>query len=84
MLMAHPAILRKLVERYEKSQLLHAERGSFETRRRLDDVAYTLCVSTGTQTVEAALATAEQQLTAALADPMPLRTEADPDVRLTA
>lgn len=75
--MAHPTILRDLVERYEALQLLHTERDSFETRRRLEDVTYTLCVSTGTQTIEAALATAEEQLAAAL-------DVTEPEVRLTA
>jgi hypothetical protein len=71
--MAHPAILRNLVEQYEALHVLHAEQGSLETQRRLEDVTYTLCVSTGTQTVEAALVAAEQQLTEALAPVLSLR-----------
>ncbi|MDX3771901.1 MULTISPECIES: DUF5133 domain-containing protein [unclassified Streptomyces] len=68
MLLAHPAILRNLVEQYEMLKVLHAEQGLFETRRRLEDITYTLCVSTGTQTPAAALTVAEQQLNAALTE----------------
>ncbi|MEU3186783.1 DUF5133 domain-containing protein [Streptomyces sp. NPDC006923] len=68
MLMAHPAILRNLVQQYEALQVLHAETNSFETRRRLEDITYTLCVSTGTRVVEDALAVAERQLAGALAE----------------
>lgn len=84
MLMAHPAILGNLVEQYDKLQVLHAEEGTFETRRKLEDVTYTLCVSTGTQTVEAALAVAERQLAAALAGPAPVEHSTGPEVQLTA
>ncbi|WP_329157308.1 DUF5133 domain-containing protein [Streptomyces sp. NBC_01717] len=68
MLLAHPAILRDLVEQYETLQVLHAEQGSVETRRRLEDITYTLCVSTGTHTPAAALTVAEQQLNSALTE----------------
>jgi precorrin-2 methylase len=86
--MAHPAILRNLVEQYEVLQVLHAEQNSFETRRELEDVTYTLCVSTGTQTVEAALAVAgrqldEQQVTDARAGTA-VEQVGGADVRLTA
>ncbi|MYV55000.1 DUF5133 domain-containing protein, partial [Streptomyces sp. SID3212] len=77
MLMAHPAILRNLVERYEELQVAGTAKDSLENRRRLEDVTYTLCVSTGTRTIEDALRVAEEQLSAAL-DP------AEADVRLTA
>ena len=50
MLMAHPAVLRNLVEQYDALRILHAEDGSPEVRRRMDDVSYTLRVSTGTAT----------------------------------
>jgi len=82
--MAHPVILRNLVEQYEALQVLHSEQGSFETRRRLEDVTYTLCVSTGTQTIEAALVVAERQLSAALADPAATVSPTDSAVELTA
>ncbi|MEU5951200.1 DUF5133 domain-containing protein [Streptomyces sp. NPDC047525] len=68
MLMAHPAILRDLVEQYGALKLRQAEQDSQDTRRQLEDVTYTLCVSTGTHTAEAALVAAEEQLTAALRD----------------
>jgi hypothetical protein len=55
MLMAHPAVLKDLIEQYETLRLLHAEDGSSEVRQRMNDVAYTLCVSTGTRDVDAAL-----------------------------
>lgn len=65
--MAHPAILRNLVEQFQALRALHAEKGTPESRRRLEDVTYTLCVSTGTRTAEGALAAAREQLAMALA-----------------
>ncbi len=62
MLMAHPAVLTDLVEQYEALRILHAEKGSPEVRRRMDDVAYTLCVSTGTRDIDAALIAARHRL----------------------
>ncbi|MEW1631604.1 DUF5133 domain-containing protein [Streptomyces sp. NPDC089173] len=62
MLMAHPLVLRNLIEQYETLHILHAENGSPEARQRLEDVTYTLCVSTGTRDIDAALATARRQL----------------------
>jgi len=71
-LMAHPVVLRKLVDEYRALQILHAQDGSPGCRRRLEDVTYTLCVSTGTRTVEDALLAAERRLEAALVDlPVP-------------
>ncbi|MFC7795575.1 DUF5133 domain-containing protein [Streptomyces cinereoruber] len=61
MLMAHPTVLKDLVERYE-TLLPQAEDGSAEAHRRLEDVIYTLCVSTGTRDIDNALATARRQL----------------------
>ncbi|WP_327298990.1 MULTISPECIES: DUF5133 domain-containing protein [unclassified Streptomyces] len=83
MLLPHPAILRNLVEQYET---LVAQGGGqdAETRRQLEDITYTLCVSTGTLTAEAALTAAQQQLTAALADPTTPHNGAAGDVQLTA
>lgn len=60
--MAHPVVLRNLVEQYVTLRTLHAENGSAEVRRRLDDVAYTLCVSTGTRDVDTALVAARHRL----------------------
>lgn len=60
--MAHPAVLRNLIEQYETLEVLQAENGSEEVRRRMDDLAYTLCVSTGTRDVDAALIAARHRL----------------------
>ncbi|WP_069741689.1 DUF5133 domain-containing protein [Streptomyces sp. EN23] len=62
MLMAHPTVLRNLIEQYEVLRVLHAESGGPEARQRMDDVAYTLCVSTGTSDVDSALVAARHQL----------------------
>ncbi|MFD7714217.1 DUF5133 domain-containing protein [Streptomyces sp. NPDC059785] len=62
MLMAHPAVLRNLVEQYETLRVLEADSGSAEVRQRMDDLAYTLCVSTGTKDVDAALIAARYRL----------------------
>ncbi|WP_329453818.1 DUF5133 domain-containing protein [Streptomyces sp. NBC_01497] len=63
MLMAHPAVLQELVEQYETLHTLHAEEGSAEARQRLEDVSYTLCISTGTRSIDTALRAARQRLT---------------------
>ncbi|MGW1465874.1 DUF5133 domain-containing protein [Streptomyces sp. NPDC002308] len=60
MLMAHPVVLRGLVDRYES--LRSADTEDARVRRRLEDVAYTLCVSTGTRDVESALEAARTRL----------------------
>ncbi|MFE2232677.1 DUF5133 domain-containing protein [Streptomyces sp. NPDC059442] len=62
MLMAHPVVLSKLVEEYEALSMLQAENGSPEVRRRVEDLAYTLCVSTGTRDVDTALIAARHRL----------------------
>ncbi|WP_030749016.1 DUF5133 domain-containing protein [Streptomyces griseus] len=62
MLMAHPAVLRELIAQYETLKVLKAENGGEEVRRRMDDLAYTLCVSTGTRDVDAALIAARHRL----------------------
>ncbi|GGU58622.1 DUF5133 domain-containing protein [Streptomyces lavendofoliae] len=62
MLMAHPAVLAKLIEEYEALTALHAEESTPEVQQRLQDVSYTLCVSTGTCDVTAALIAARHQL----------------------
>jgi hypothetical protein len=63
MLMAHPAVLARLVEQYEALVVLHGEgSGDPDVRRRMEDVAYTLCVSTGTRDVDAALIAARYRL----------------------
>ena len=62
MLMAHPAVLRPLVEEYEALISLPRTRDSEEAGRRLEDVCYTLCVATGTRDIEAALVAARFHL----------------------
>ncbi|MEU3032531.1 DUF5133 domain-containing protein [Streptomyces incarnatus] len=62
MLMAHPAVLKNLIEQYETLRVLHAEEGSEEVQRRMDDLAYTLCVATGTSDIDAALIAARHRL----------------------
>ncbi|MEU8951801.1 DUF5133 domain-containing protein [Streptomyces sp. NPDC048489] len=62
MLMAHPVILQRLVSEYETLRDLHAENGSPNAEQRMQDVAYTLCVSTGTRDIDAALIAARHQL----------------------
>ncbi|MEE4543467.1 DUF5133 domain-containing protein [Streptomyces sp. V4-01] len=62
MLMAHPAVLRNLVDQYEALETLHAEIGGRQARARMEDVIYTLCVSTGTRDIEAALSAARERL----------------------
>ncbi|MDN3250421.1 MULTISPECIES: DUF5133 domain-containing protein [unclassified Streptomyces] len=62
MLLAHPVVLKNLIEQYETLRALHAEDGTEEARRRMKDVIYTLCVSTGTRDVDAALVAARHRL----------------------
>ncbi|MEU1535970.1 DUF5133 domain-containing protein [Streptomyces fagopyri] len=62
MLMAHPVILCGLVSEYETLRDLHAENGSPNAEQRLQDVVYTLCVSTGTLDIDTALIAAHHQL----------------------
>nr|WP_223844520.1 MULTISPECIES: DUF5133 domain-containing protein [Streptomyces] len=60
--MAHPAVLTKLVEEYTALSKLDARNGGPQVRQRLEDVAYTLCVSTGTRDIDAALVAARHRL----------------------
>jgi uncharacterized protein DUF5133 len=62
MLMAHPAVLEDLIRQYTVLHALHAENGGPEARQRLDDVAYSLCVATGTRDIDAALVAARHRL----------------------
>lgn len=65
MLMAHPLVLRDLVAQYEALEVLNAsEAASASARRRMEDIVYTLCVSTGTRDVDAALVAARRRLLA--------------------
>ncbi|WP_367038626.1 DUF5133 domain-containing protein [Streptomyces sp. Je 1-332] len=69
MLMADPRILRNLVEQYEALSALHTRNRAPENRQRLEDIAYTLCVSTGTREVETALAAARAHVAMAEGEP---------------
>lgn len=63
MLMAHPTVLRNLVERYEALRAdVESESVDSEARRQLQDTAYTLCVSTGTREIAPALAAARKHI----------------------
>ncbi|MDG9709498.1 DUF5133 domain-containing protein [Streptomyces sp. DH10] len=73
MLTAHPSLLRELVERCETLRRRLASDGSAETRRRLDDASYTLCVLTGTRQLDTALSVARRQLVDAMRREQPLR-----------
>lgn len=67
MLMPHPAMLRRLVEEYE-TLMAHDGDGEADPGRRVlraQDLAYTLCVSTGTREVGQALEAARRLLAAA-------------------
>ncbi|UUU19438.1 DUF5133 domain-containing protein [Streptomyces sp. DSM 40750] len=67
MLMPHPVTLRGLVEEYESLMAHEGERSDPQTARRAQDLAYTLCVSTGTRDVRRALEAARRRLAAAQA-----------------
>ncbi|MEU6313608.1 DUF5133 domain-containing protein [Streptomyces sp. NPDC047014] len=62
MLMAHPAVLPRLVDRYWALSVLDAQSGTPLARRRLEDAGYLLCVATGTSDVHAALTAARYSL----------------------
>jgi len=72
MLMAHPTVLRNLVERYEALSALTGRRDAEaadgdecvdpRVRRQLLDTVYTLCVSTGTREIGAALTAAHAHI----------------------
>ncbi|WP_432197315.1 DUF5133 domain-containing protein [Streptomyces sp. bgisy027] len=68
MLIPHPAILRGLVEEYEALTAQQGDGPDAAGRRRelrVQDLAYTLCVSTGTREVGQALLRARRLLAAA-------------------
>lgn len=69
MLMADPTVLRDLVEQYEALRAPHTRNGAPEARQRIEDIAYTLCVYTGTREVSSALETARRQLAMAEGKP---------------
>ncbi|KUO02793.1 DUF5133 domain-containing protein [Streptomyces caeruleatus] len=71
MLMPHPTMLRRLVEEYETLMAQQGDTQDGPARRdlRAQDLAYTLCVSTGTREVGGALEAARRLLAAAAHDP---------------
>ncbi|MFI7020299.1 DUF5133 domain-containing protein [Streptomyces sp. NPDC050164] len=77
MLRPHSAVLRRIVDEYEalSAAVAASEPADLSTRAR--DLAYTLCVSTGTQDVERALGVAHQWLATA---PAPARETAPPTI----
>ncbi|WP_338693290.1 DUF5133 domain-containing protein [Streptomyces sp. Q6] len=62
MLLAHPALLADRVREYETLSALDADEGGAAARRRMDDIAYSLCVATGTADVDAAVVAARHRL----------------------
>ncbi|MEV4744300.1 DUF5133 domain-containing protein [Streptomyces sp. NPDC049555] len=63
MLLAHPAVLDDLVRRYTALEReLMAGHTDPSIQQKLADVAYTLCVSTGTRDIDAALVAARHRL----------------------
>ncbi|MGW7075241.1 DUF5133 domain-containing protein [Streptomyces sp. NPDC054871] len=62
MLLAHPVVLKDLVERYKALAVLRADQGSAASRQEYEDVAYSLCLATGTSDIDAALVAASHHL----------------------
>ncbi|MBK6047484.1 DUF5133 domain-containing protein [Streptomyces sp. MBT55] len=67
MLTPSPDAMRTLLARYNDLQLRHSQDSDYELQRSLEDVTYTLCVSTGTRTVHDALLAADTILRKAAA-----------------
>ncbi|MBZ6176096.1 DUF5133 domain-containing protein [Streptomyces olivaceus] len=94
MLMPHPAVLRGLLEEYEAAAASEPADATGAPGPRTRDLAYTLCVSTGTRDVARALEAARLQLTAAAAQtakaveaartPMPTKAGATAETRPSA
>ncbi|MBQ0986986.1 DUF5133 domain-containing protein [Streptomyces sp. F63] len=63
MLMAHPTVLRNLLEHYEALRALAKEQVvAPHIHRQMQDTAYTLCVSTGARDIDQALVEARRRL----------------------
>ncbi|MET8458816.1 DUF5133 domain-containing protein [Streptomyces parvulus] len=69
MLMPHPAVLRALVDRYEAATASEPRDAAGGPGPEARDLEYTLCVSTGTRDVRAALETARRLLAASAPAP---------------
>ncbi|MGV9453785.1 DUF5133 domain-containing protein [Streptomyces sp. NPDC003635] len=72
MLMPLPAHLRALVSAYEALRAQELRDGSDTPSPRLRDLAYTLCVSTGTRDITQALEAAHAYLATASSRPKPV------------
>ncbi|WP_432151833.1 DUF5133 domain-containing protein [Streptomyces sp. bgisy029] len=72
MLLPRPDTIRTLLARYYELQLEHSQDSHYELQRSLEDVTYTLCVSTGTRTVQDALLAAEAILRTSPTDQHPV------------
>ncbi|MFD3973435.1 DUF5133 domain-containing protein [Streptomyces cyaneofuscatus] len=57
--MPRPETVRSLLARYNELQLEHSQDSVAELSRSLEDVSYTLCITTGTRTIQDALMAAE-------------------------
>ncbi|MYS19517.1 protein of unknown function [Streptomyces sp. DvalAA-14] len=63
MMWANPAVLQELIERYERlSAVAGGGAASPQVSNELRDTVYTLCVSTGTRDIEAALDAARTRI----------------------
>ncbi|MFK4541054.1 hypothetical protein RKD29_000650 [Streptomyces tendae] len=71
MLMPHPAVLRGLLAEYEAAAVDEPADATGRPGPRTRDLAYTLCVSTGTRDVRRALETARRHLADASAPTTP-------------
>ncbi|MFJ3038427.1 DUF5133 domain-containing protein [Streptomyces tendae] len=69
MLMPHPAVLRALLAEYEAAAAEESVDATGRPGPRTRDLAYTLCVSTGTRDVRRAVETARRHLADAPATP---------------
>jgi hypothetical protein len=70
-----PRSVRTLLARYAGARIALMEKADPAWQRELEDVTYTLCVVTGTQSITDAIAAADEILAAAE------RPEARPDAR---
>ncbi|MET9777307.1 DUF5133 domain-containing protein [Streptomyces sp. NPDC006367] len=64
MLEPDPKVVRELLTRYASLRIAQTERDCPATARELADVSYTLCVTTGTNSIHDAIARADALLLA--------------------
>lgn len=74
MLTPNRQTLHTLMDNYVTARARHQSANSPMSARALDDAAYTLCVSTGTRTIHAALRATKKLLRTTAADPLTSRT----------